>query len=51
MILSASRWYFVWSTSVYVKVISEELKFAHLPRSTLCEHWRWNNKSTYRCQL
>ena len=40
-----------WTTSVYVKVISEQLKFAHLPRSTLCVTWRWNNKSTKRCQL
>ena len=40
-----------WNTSVYVKVISEQLKFAQLPRSTLCGPRRWNNKSTYRCQL
>jgi hypothetical protein len=36
------------TNSVYVKVISEELKFAHLPRYG---PRRWNNKSTYLWQL
>ena len=36
---------------MYVQGISEQLQFAHLPSSTLYEHLRWNNKSTYWCQL
>jgi len=39
------------TTSVYEKVISEQLKFAHLPRSTLCETWSCINMSKYRYQL
>jgi len=35
---------------VYVEVIYEQLKFAHLARSTLCGPRKWN-KSTYSCQL
>jgi hypothetical protein len=33
------------------KIISKQLKSAHLPRSTLCGPRSYNNKSTYVCQL